>query len=104
MRAGSRQRLAEEALQQGIMVLYDAKYHKEIETEIRFMLAALLLDRERYEDAIAKLQEWHMKDLTDPKVNFFLALAHFLNGETDLATNMMQLVDKPAEWFRGLPD
>jgi tetratricopeptide (TPR) repeat protein len=104
MRAGSRQGAAEEALQQGIMVLTTASAHREVDTEIRFMLAALLLDRERHEDAINKLTEWHTKDLTDPKVNFFLALSHFLNGETELASNLMQLVSKPGEWFRGLPD
>merc|ERR1712054_606981 len=68
------------------------------------MLVALLLDRERYHDAIAMIQDWHIKDLTDPKVNFFLAMCHFLNGETDYARNLMQLVSKPHEWFRGLPD
>lgn len=103
MRAGSRQGAAEEALQQAIAVL-DAKSHREIDTEIRFMLAALLLDRERHEDAIKKLMEWHTKDLTDPTVNFFLGLARFLNGETELARNLMQLVPQTKEWFRGLPD
>eukprot|EP00746_Dinoflagellata_sp_MGD_P164234 gnl/MRDRNA2_/MRDRNA2_92751_c0_seq1.p1 gnl/MRDRNA2_/MRDRNA2_92751_c0~~gnl/MRDRNA2_/MRDRNA2_92751_c0_seq1.p1 ORF type:complete len:1041 (-),score=303.25 gnl/MRDRNA2_/MRDRNA2_92751_c0_seq1:168-3290(-) len=104
MRAGSRQGAAEDALQHGIAVLSGEHSHKEVETEMRFMLAALLLDRDRHEDAIAMLQEWHTADLTDPKVNFFLALSHFLNGEKELAGNLMQLVSKPAEWFRGLSD
>merc|ERR1719191_944579 len=104
MRAGSRQGAAEEALRQGLAVLKDEPHHRATETEMRFMLGALLLDRERYDEAISIFQDWHIRNLTDPQVNFFLSLSQFLNGETDYARNLMQLVSKPHEWFRGLPD
>lgn len=105
-RARGRQAAAEEALRQAVQLLADGLVPHTAETalEVDFMLACLLLDRGRHEEAIRVFRAWHKKDFQDSNHRFFLGLALFLAGEEEESSLLLESVAKPREWFQGLPD
>jgi len=104
MRARGRQAAAEEALKQAVRLLADQPHTREMAIEVDLMLACILLDRGRHEEAIAVFREWHVKDLPDATFGFFLGLALFLVGEAEQAAPLLEAVARPRAWFGGLAD
>lgn len=103
-RSRGRQAAAEEALRQAVKLLADPGVPRlpETEREVDFMLACLLLDRERHDEAIRVFRVWHQKDFTDPLCRFLLGLALFLADEEAEAMPLLQSVARPRTWFEGV--
>lgn len=82
-RARGRQAAAEEALRQAVQLIAEgiAPNSREDEQEVDMMLACLLLDRGRHDEAIRVFREWHLKAPSDPTFKFFLGLGLFLADE-----------------------
>lgn len=107
-RSRGRQAAAEEALRQAVEVLAEdggIAHPAEVGLEVDLMLACLLLDRGRHEEAIRVFRELHEKDLADPMFNFLLGLSLFLSGDEGMeSTPLFEVVAKDRSWFAGLPD
>lgn len=105
-RSRGRQAASEEALRQAVQLMAEgsAPHSEETAMEVDLMLACLLLDRGRHDEAIKALRVWHEKDLADACRSFLLGLALFLAGEDDAARPLLESVAKPREWFVGLRD
>lgn len=104
-RARGRQSAAEESLRQAVQLLASGTtpFCPEDNVEVDMMLACLLLDRGRYQEAIAVFQEYHERDISQPMFNFFLGLALFLvNDGGDDSARLLQAVGMPKAWFQGL--
>eukprot|EP00927_Polykrikos_kofoidii_P054518 TRINITY_DN48930_c0_g1_i1.p1 TRINITY_DN48930_c0_g1~~TRINITY_DN48930_c0_g1_i1.p1 ORF type:complete len:1180 (+),score=214.83 TRINITY_DN48930_c0_g1_i1:164-3703(+) len=105
-RTRGRQAAAEEALRQAVELLARGPRPHTPETalEVDLMLASLLLDRGRLEEAIAVFRTWHEKDFANSTYRFFLGLALFLADESEEARLHLESAGKPREWFHGLSD
>jgi tetratricopeptide (TPR) repeat protein len=106
MRARGRQASAEEALRQAVQLLAeDVPVPDALAVELDLMLACLLLDRGRHDEALSVFRERHRRDMSDPFALFLLALCLFLSGEDEPEWKpYFQAVLKPRDWFQGLPD
>mmetsp|Transcript_9050 Transcript_9050/g.21671 ORF Transcript_9050/g.21671 Transcript_9050/m.21671 type:complete len:1021 (+) Transcript_9050:45-3107(+) len=104
-RRRGRQTAAEEAVSQASKLMQEVgKATPELILEVDLFLACLLLDRGRYEDAIAIFQEKHDKDFANPMFRFLLGLALFLRCKFEEGRAYLESSGKPREWFKGLPD
>lgn len=66
------------------------------------MLACLLLDRGRHQEAAAVFRTWHEQEFHNPLFNFLLGLTLFLSGEDLAADLLFKLVGMPPNWFIGV--
>eukprot|EP00435_Cladocopium_sp_Y103_P053579 s274_g17.t1 len=104
-RCRDRQSAAEEALCQAARLMGAGKEtSKETALEVELFLACLVLDRGRYEEAIAVFEAKHKEDFSSPTARFYLGLALFLRCRWEEARSYLESAGKPREWFQGLPD
>jgi len=82
-RSRGRQAAAEEALRQAVDILADGTTVSppEVGEEVDLMLACLLLDRGRQEEAVRVFRELREKDVANPIFSFLLGLSLFLSGD-----------------------
>ncbi len=67
------------------------------------MLASLLIDRRRHQEADQILQPLHTSRRHDPMPNFLLGINYYLAfDDIERGTNYLFLASKPKEWFRGI--
>mmetsp|Transcript_109492 Transcript_109492/g.194093 ORF Transcript_109492/g.194093 Transcript_109492/m.194093 type:complete len:1118 (+) Transcript_109492:86-3439(+) len=106
MRARGRQSSAEEALRQAVTLLAEGEEATpETNLEVDLMLACLLLDRGRYDEAIKCFRVRHEEDFGNTLFHFLLGLSYYLTGEPQaLWKPMLTAVSKPRDWFEGLPN
>lgn len=104
-RCRDRQQAAEEALCQAARLMGAGKEtSKETALEVELFLACLVLDRGRYEEAIAVFEAKHKEDFSSPTARFYLGLALFLRCRWEESRSYLESAGKPREWFQGLPD
>jgi len=101
MRAG-RQEAAEEALREAKTLLSDRAHPPSVKGMIDVMLASVLLDRGRHEEAMVLLRS--QRDLADPAHNILMALAIYLSGGVSEWQTLVQAAGMRREWFEGLHD
>jgi tetratricopeptide (TPR) repeat protein len=106
MRARGRQASAEEALRQAVQLLVDGvDVSTEAAAELDLMLACLLLDRGRHDEALRVFRERHLIDMSSAFPRFLLGLGLFLADEDESEWRpLLEAVAKPPDWFKGLPD
>mmetsp|Transcript_7316 Transcript_7316/g.16568 ORF Transcript_7316/g.16568 Transcript_7316/m.16568 type:complete len:1027 (-) Transcript_7316:45-3125(-) len=82
-RCEGRRAAAEEALKQAVALIAsgEAPDSQEDNQEVDMMLACLMLDRGRTDEAIAVFKEWHQKEPKEPLFAFLLGLGVFLADE-----------------------
>lgn len=103
-RARGRQAAAEESLRQAVRLLASGKTQDEdVAVEVDLMLACLLLERGRHDEALAVFRVWHEKDFADPFFRFLLGLALFLSCD-NTGLSYLESAGKPRAWFQGLRD
>eukprot|EP00434_Breviolum_minutum_P016619 symbB.v1.2.014652.t1/scaffold1063.1/size201213/7 len=104
-RCRNRQAAAEEALCQAAKLMGAGKeVSKETALEVELFMACLVLDRGRYEEAIAIFEGKHKEDFGNPTLRFYLGLALFLRCRWEESRAYLESSGKPREWFQGLPD
>lgn len=104
-RRRGRQAAAEEALCQAAKLMGSGREASpELQLEVELFLGCLVLERGRYEEAIATFQAKVDKDVANPMFRFLLGLALFLRCRFDEGLAYLESSGKPREWFKGLPD
>lgn len=106
MRARGRQSSAEEALRQAVQLLAEGEEASpDVNLEVDLMLACLLLDRGRHDEAIRVFKELHEKDFGEVTFRFLLGLSYYLTSEEEAVWRpMLMAVSRPRDWFEGLPN
>lgn len=102
-RRRGRQAAAEEALRQAVQILAAVPHEESLAEEVDLMLACLLLDRGRYQDAITVFAAWHQKDFANPFYRLLLGLALFLQSDQK-ASSYLESAGHRREWFQDLQD